>query len=115
MHLIYRCMKEVNLTHSRLARLGILIFIFTLSAGTTYVLAQGLPQAPTASEKAGQGGTTAGASLQREGGSALEPYLITWLLPVFGIVMFASCVVVDKRMRQSFGSKQISIATRGSV
>lgn len=99
----------------RFARLVTLLVVFTLAAGTAYALAQGLPQAPNASEKANQGGTTAGASLQREGGSALEPYLITWLLPAFGIIMFASCVVVDKRIRQSFGSKRVTIVTRSAT
>jgi hypothetical protein len=99
----------------RLARLTTLTIVFTLTVGTAYVLAQGLPQTPNASDKAAQGGLTAGASLQREGGSALEPYLITWLLPVFGIVMFASSVIVDKRLRNSPSTKPVTIATRSST
>lgn len=87
------------MTLMRLARLTTLTALM-LAAATAYVFAQGLPEAPNASAKASEGGTTAGASLEREGGSALEPYLITWLLPVFGIIAFASCVVVDKRIRQ---------------
>ena len=99
----------------RLARLSIFTIVLTLSAGTAYALAQGLPQTPNASDKAGQGGMTAGASLQREGGSALEPYLITWLLPVFGLAAFGASVVVDKRMRKSFVSNRAPITTRSST
>lgn len=67
----------------------------------TMAFAAGLPQVPGAQEKAQQGGVTdAAASLTGSTGSALEPYLITFLLPVFGIIMIVMCVYVDRLMRR---------------
>ena len=56
-----------------------------------------LPTAPGA-QRATDGGTTAGASLPGTA-SPLEPYLVTWLLPVGGLLSVAFMVFVDKRMR----------------
>jgi hypothetical protein len=85
----------------RLVRIVTLALVLPLAVGTLYASAQGLPQTSNATAKAGQGGMTAGASLEREGGSALEPYLITWLLPAFGLITFGVCIWADKRMRQA--------------
>ncbi len=85
----------------RLAYAGALAMAMTFMLGPAFAYAQGLPQAPGADTKAAQGGMTAGASVEREGGSALEPYLVTWLIPLFGVIIFATCIVVDKKMRAS--------------
>lgn len=58
-----------------------------------------LPTAPGA-HKAVEGGLSqAPASLPGPGESPLEPYLVTWLLPVAGIFVAIVFVAVDKRMR----------------
>lgn len=67
----------------------------------TRALAVGLPQVPGATQKAQAGGMSAGASLEGPSGSALEPYLITWLLPAFGLIAFVFCLTVDRRLRAS--------------
>ncbi len=60
-----------------------------------------LPTAPGA-EKATEGGASqAPASLPGYGASPLEPYLVTWLLPVAGIIVAIVFVTVDKRMRMT--------------
>ncbi len=85
----------------RNAFMTMLLTAMVFAAGVSLANAQNLPQAPNAPEKASQGGLTAGASLEREGGSALEPYLVTWLIPAFGLITFVACVFVDRRMRAS--------------
>jgi hypothetical protein len=61
----------------------------------------GLPTAPAA-DRAGQGGyTSAPASLPGYGASPLEPYLITWLLPISGLLCAIIGIGVDRRMRGS--------------
>jgi hypothetical protein len=61
---------------------------------------QALPTAPGAN-RATQGGLSeAPASLPKvHGASPLEPYLVTWLLPVSGILIAAICLVMDRRLR----------------
>jgi len=67
----------------------IAISILVMSGLTeTRALAVGLPQVPGATQKPQAGGMSAGASLEGPSGSALEPYLITWLLPAFGLIAF---------------------------
>ncbi len=63
-----------------------------------------LPTAPGA-QKAGEGGPSqAPASLPgAPGTSPLEPYLVTWLLPVSGILCAFVGVTVDKRVRANRG------------
>jgi len=77
----------------------------------TRALAVGLPQVPGATQKAQAGGMSAGASLEGPSGSALEPYLITWLLPAFGIIAFVFCLAVDRRLRASGKSQAALIRT----
>ncbi|MBD5656050.1 MAG: hypothetical protein IAI50_12860 [Candidatus Eremiobacteraeota bacterium] len=61
--------------------------------------AGGLPTAPAA-DRAGEGGfTSSAASLPGPGQSPLEPYLITWLLPVSGIVCAVAGLTVARRLR----------------
>jgi len=61
-----------------------------------------LPTAPAA-DRAAQGGLTgAAASLPGDNGSPLEPYLVTWLLPVSGILTALVLVSVDKNMRTRY-------------
>lgn len=60
-----------------------------------------LATAPGAS-KAGEGGfSSAPASLPGgpNGASPLEPYLVTWLLPVSGIIAVFIAIYVDRRLR----------------
>lgn len=59
-----------------------------------------LPTAPGA-QRAGEGGLTqAHASLPGQPGtSPLEPYLITWLLPVSGLLAVFAGFYVDRRIR----------------
>jgi hypothetical protein len=61
---------------------------------------QALPTAPGAN-RASQGGLSeAPASLPKvHGASPLEPYLVTWLLPVSGILIAALCLAMDRRLR----------------
>jgi hypothetical protein len=70
-----------------------MLFALSLSAAAT----AGLPPVPGANKDAPK------ASAPGEGGGALEPYLVTWLLPVTGIIMAASGIVVDRRMRAKGG------------
>ncbi len=86
---------------TRIAQLALLSLIILITVVSSHANAQNLPQTPNASAKAGQGGLTAGASLEREGGSALEPYLVTWLIPVFGAIILITCIVVDAKIRRS--------------
>ncbi len=62
---------------------------------------QALPTAPAA-DRASQGGLSeAPASLPKvHGASPLEPYLVTWLLPVSGILIAALCLTMDRRLRK---------------
>jgi len=80
----------------------------------TRALAVGLPQVPGATQKAQAGGMSAGASLEGPSGSALEPYLITWLLPVFGIIAAVFCVAADRRLRVSVKSQAAVVRTSRS-
>ena len=59
-----------------------------------------LPTAPGA-ERTGEGGLTAGASLPGgpNGASPLEPWLVTWLLPVSGIIAVFFATYVDRQIR----------------
>jgi len=86
------------------------ILVMSGLAGAS-ALADGLPQVPGATQKAQAGGMTAGASLEGPSGSALEPYLITWLLPAFGIIAFGFCLAVDRRLRASGKSHAALIRT----
>ncbi len=61
---------------------------------TAVAAAQGLPPAPKAQA---QSGTV--ASRRGDSGGALEPYLITLLLPFGGIVMAAAGYGADRRLR----------------
>lgn len=80
-------------------------FVLAVAFATAPVFAQTAPAAlPTApgAEKAGEGGLSqAPASLPGPGESPLEPYLVTWLLPVAGIIVAIVFVAVDKRIRAS--------------
>lgn len=60
-----------------------------------------LPTAPGAQKAVEGGPSQAPASLPGPGESPLEPYLVTWLLPVAGILVAIVFVTVDKRMRTS--------------
>jgi hypothetical protein len=73
------------------------LFALSLSAAA----AAGLPPLPGANKDAPK------ASAPGEGGGALEPYLVTWLLPVTGIIMAASGLVVDRRMRAKGGGGKL--------
>ena len=81
--------------------------VLTLAAITpvtsAFAQTQALPTAPGA-DRASQGGLPeAPASLPKvAGASPLEPYLITWLLPVSGIIIFGFCVFFDRRLRTSY-------------
>ena len=44
------------------------------------------------------------ASNTGEGGGALEPYLVTLLLPVAGIVMAVTSIGADRRLRSRHGA-----------
>jgi len=80
----------------------------------TRALAVGLPQVPGATQKAQAGGMSAGASLEGPSGSALEPYLVTWLLPAFGIIAAVFCVAADRRLRVSVKSQAAVVRTSRS-
>jgi hypothetical protein len=73
---------------------------FAQSAAPAEPSPAGLPTAPGA-ERAAQGGLTrAHPSLPGEPGtSPLEPYLITWLLPVAGLLTVFAGFYVDRRIR----------------
>lgn len=60
----------------------------------------GLPTAPAA-DRATEGGVTSGASLKGNSPfpSPLEPYLVTWLLPVSGLLSVLVAVAADRRVR----------------
>ena len=88
---------------SRLANVARLIALGSvLVAGPVAAQTKLLPTAPAA-DRATQGGASiAPASLPKvHGASPLEPYLVTWLLPVSGLLIFAFCVVFDRRLRAS--------------
>jgi len=76
----------------------------------------GLPTAPAA-DRANQGGLSqAPASLPGgpNGASPLEPYLVTWLLPVSGIIAVAFGVYVDRRLRVAYGRTSSMHARRAN-
>jgi len=58
-----------------------------------------LPTAPGANKAVEGGPSQAPASLPGPGQSPLEPYLVTWLLPVSGILVAFAFVAVDRRLR----------------
>jgi len=62
-----------------------------------------LPTAPGAQKAVEGGPSQAPASLPGSGASPLEPYLVTWLLPVSGLLCAIIAVGVDKRVRMSAG------------
>ena len=69
-----------------------------------------LPTAPGADRSSGGGLSAAPASLPKvAGASPLEPYLITWLLPISGIIIFGVCVWFDRRLRTSYRGSKISV------
>lgn len=78
-------------------------FVLAVAFATLPVYAQNapgaLPTAPGASKTVDGGLSQAPASLPGPGESPLEPYLVTWLLPVAGIIVAVVFVAVDKRMR----------------
>ena len=84
----------------------------------TFVAAQTATDAPSSApgalpvvpngEKAADMPAAAPASLPAvHGSSPLEPYLITWLLPVSGIVCAAFGLYVDKKMRASMVGRRV--------
>ena len=65
-----------------------------------------LPVVPNG-EKAADNPASAPASLPAvHGSSPLEPYLVTWLLPVGGIFAAAFALYVDKKMRASMAGRR---------
>ena len=88
-------------TRSPIVRLAPLALAAALSGWTPAgAQAPALPTAPGA-ERAGNGGLTqAHASLPAAPGlSPLEPYLITWLLPVSGILTLFAGIWSDRQIR----------------
>jgi hypothetical protein len=83
-----RCMTQLR---TWLGRAGLLAVLLPLLAagpvGAQSPAPGALPTAPGA-ERAGQPGT-----------SPLEPYLITWLLPVSGLLTVLAGFYVDRRVR----------------
>lgn len=78
------------------------------------VFAQPAPSLPTApgAERAGEGGlSSAPASLPGgpNGTSPLEPYLVTWLLPISGIIAVIFGIYVDRRVRVTYGPKRAAV------
>ncbi|GAC1548552.1 MAG: hypothetical protein NVS3B16_21580 [Vulcanimicrobiaceae bacterium] len=87
--------------------LAAFVFAVALAAAPAYAQnaspAAALPTAPGA-QKAAEGGLSqAPASLPGNGASPLEPYLVTWLLPVAGVIVAIVFVTVDKRLRATGG------------
>ena len=80
--------------------LGIALWATTPSFAQDQPSPAALPTAPGA-ERAGEGGlSSAPASLKGpNGASPLEPWLVTWLLPVSGIIAVGFAVYVDRRLR----------------
>lgn len=84
------------------AILSALLFVGAASVPMSAIAqTQALPTAPAA-DRASQGGLSeAPASLPKvHGASPLEPYLVTWLLPVSGILIAALCLTMDRRLRK---------------
>lgn len=98
-----------NIASQKAARTLALAGVLVGSFGATSANAQDasppvtLPTAPGAEKAVIGGPTQAAASLPGNGGSALEPYLVTWLLPIAGIACAAIGIGVDKRLRASRG------------
>ncbi len=88
---------------SLVATFAFAVAIVALAVVANPALAQGapsgLPTAPGAHKAVDGGLSQAPASLPGPGESPLEPYLVTWLLPVAGIVVAIAFVMVDKRLR----------------
>ncbi|GAC1313519.1 MAG: hypothetical protein NVSMB21_24780 [Vulcanimicrobiaceae bacterium] len=88
----------------------LLAALVVAAAGTaTPVFAQNaapavaLPTAPGAHKAVEGGPSQAPASLPGPGESPLEPYLVTWLLPISGLIVAGVFVLVDKRVRLRHG------------
>jgi hypothetical protein len=80
--------------------LGILALGLTLFVSTPVFAQAALPTAPAASRAVQGGLTSSAASLPGpNGASPLEPYLVTWLLPISGIGAALFALYVDRRMR----------------
>ena len=62
-----------------------------------------LPTAPGAHKAVEGGPSQAPASLPGPGESPLEPYLVTWLLPIAGAIVGVLFIFVDKRVRLRHG------------
>jgi hypothetical protein len=63
----------------------------------------GLPTAPAA-DRAAEGGLSASAASlpgPGNGASPLEPYLVTWLLPVSGLLSAIVAIGIDRRVRSA--------------
>ena len=73
-----------------LIRAALATLVVLGAAGTAY--AEGLPPLP-------HSGPAAKASARGDSGGALEPYLITLLLPFGGVVMAVAGISLDKRLR----------------
>ncbi len=99
------------------APLFVLALVFFASM-PTFVLAQTVTAAPSSApgalpvvpngEKAADMPASAPASLPAvHGSSPLEPYLVTWLLPVSGIFAVVVALYVDKKMRASMHGRRV--------
>ncbi len=103
-----RC-AGIRIDMSVVRRLRSIVAIMVLAlcavaANVAYARAQAaLPTAPGASKVVEGGAPQAPASVPGAGASPLEPYLITWLLPVAGIVCAVVGVGIDRRMRATGG------------
>ncbi len=92
-----------------------------LALGSPVYAQQGAAPAPLATapgaSKAGEGGlSSAPASLPGgpNGASPLEPYLVTWLLPVSGIIAVFMAVYADRQIRTTH-ALNIRAASRRDV
>ncbi|GAC1491509.1 MAG: hypothetical protein NVS3B17_04420 [Vulcanimicrobiaceae bacterium] len=86
--------------------LAFFAFLILVAARGAYAQAgapAALPTAPGAQKAVEGGPSQAPASLPGSGGSALEPYLVTWLLPVAGLACAFIGVGVDRRLRATHG------------
>jgi len=86
-------------------RLALACCTFALAGGVLSAQPAGgpkpIPTVPGA-QRAGSGGYTSSQPSTGAGSAIgpLEPYLVTLLIPVFGIVAAVVAVLVDRRMRQ---------------
>jgi len=97
-------MPHMTQLRTWLGRAGLLVVLLPLlvagSAGAQSPAPGALPTAPGA-ERAGEGGLTQAhpSTPGQPGTSPLEPYLITWLLPVSGLLTVLAGFYVDRRIR----------------